>query len=340
MTDHPSDPSGPIGIIGAGRMGRGIALCFAMAGVPCLLVDFKERDKADRAALEAEVRRELAGDLEFLAALDLLSRQDISPMVDRIRFMGFREAQDDLARCALVFEAVPEVMAIKENGLRWISRHGAPEAIIASTTSTFVVDDLARFTAGPERFVNAHWLNPAHLMPLVEVSQGAATAEDTMDRLIGMLEAIGKIPARLGASAGYIVPRIQALAMNEAARMVEEGVATAAEIDKAVRVGFGVRFAVLGLLEFTDWGGGDILYYASNYLSKMIDKDRFRVPDIVARNMSEGRNGLRDGEGFYDFSNMDVEAYRRDRLENFVRLLRHLDLLPRRRSAPPPAYPQ
>jgi 3-hydroxybutyryl-CoA dehydrogenase len=335
MMDRPSDspdPPGLVGIIGAGRMGRGIALCFAMAGVPSFLVDLKEREKADRAALEADVRRELAGDLEFLASLGLLSRRGIEPMLGLVRFMEPGEARGGLARCALVFEAVPEVMALKESCLRWISEHGAPEAIIASTTSTFLVDDLARFVTGPGRFVNAHWLNPAHLMPLVEVSQGAATCEDTMSRLIGMLEAIGKIPARLGASAGYIVPRIQALAMNEAARMVEEGVATAAEIDKAVRVGFGVRFAVLGLLEFTDWGGGDILYYASNYLSKMVDKERFQVPDVVARNMSEGRNGLRDGKGFYDFSNMDIEAYRRDRLKNFVRLLQHLDLLPRRRS--------
>ena len=91
---------------------------------------------------------------------------------------------------------------------------------------------------------------------------------------------------------GYIVPRIQALAMNEAARMVEEGVATAEDIDKAIKYGFGFRFAVLGMLEFIDWGGGDILYYASRYLTEALGSERYAAPEIVERNMREGRIGL------------------------------------------------
>ncbi len=86
---------------------------------------------------------------------------------------------------------------------------------------------------------------------------------------------------------GYIVPRIQALAMNEAARMVEEGVASAEDIDKAIKYGFGFRFAVLGLLEFIDWGGGDILYYASRYLTGALGSERYAAPEIVERNMNE-----------------------------------------------------
>ena len=91
---------------------------------------------------------------------------------------------------------------------------------------------------------------------------------------------------------GYIVPRIQALAMNEAARMVEEGVASAEDIDKAIKYGFGFRFAVLGMLEFIDWGGGDILYYASRYLTQALGSERYAAPEIVERNMREGRIGL------------------------------------------------
>jgi 3-hydroxyacyl-CoA dehydrogenase len=87
------------------------------------------------------------------------------------------------------------------------------------------------------------------------------------------------------------VPRIQALAMNEAARMVEEGVASAEDIDKAIKYGFGFRFAVLGLLEFIDWGGGDILYYASRYLTGALGSERYAAPEIVERNMAEGAAG-------------------------------------------------
>jgi len=130
-----------------------------------------------------------------------------------------------------------------------------------------------------------------------------------------------------GPAPGYIVPRIQALAMNEAARMVEEGVASAADIDTAIRTGFGPRFAVLGLLEFIDWGGCDILYYASTYLAGEIGP-RFAPADGVVRNMNAGRDGVRTGAGFHDYADVDVAAYMRQRLGEFARLLEHLGLAP------------
>jgi 3-hydroxybutyryl-CoA dehydrogenase len=114
--------------------------------------------------------------------------------------------------------------------------------------------------------------------------------------------------------------------MNEAARLVEEGVASAEDIDKAVKYGFGFRFAILGLLEFIDWGGGDILFYASRYMTEAMKSDRFEAPQIVKDNMAAGRNGLRDGKGFYDFTTMDVPAYRRERLSAFLKALDGLGL--------------
>jgi 3-hydroxybutyryl-CoA dehydrogenase len=114
--------------------------------------------------------------------------------------------------------------------------------------------------------------------------------------------------------------------MNEAARMVEEGVATAEEIDKAIKYGFGFRFAVLGMLEFIDWGGGDILYYASRYLTKALGSERYAAPAIVERNMQDGHIGLRSGRGFLDYENLDIDAYRRDRLAAFVAMLGQLGL--------------
>ena len=129
------------------------------------------------------------------------------------------------------------------------------------------------------------------------------------------------------AAPGYIVPRIQALAMNEAARMVEEGVASPEDLDKAIKYGFGFRFAVLGMLEFIDWGGGDILYYASRYLTKALDDPRYASPDIIARNMEAGHIGLKTQRGFLNYEGMDVDAYRADRLKAFVAMLRHFDLV-------------
>ena len=141
-----------------------------------------------------------------------------------------------------------------------------------------------------------------------------------------LLEGIGKKPVVCAATPGFIVPRIQALAMNEAARMVEEGVASAEDIDKAIRYGFGFRYAVLGLLEFIDWGGGDILYYASRYLEGALGSDRYRAPEVISSNMHEGRIGMRTGAGFLDYSGLDIDAYREQRLAEMVELLRHFGL--------------
>ena len=200
------------------------------------------------------------------------------------------------------------------------------QSIIASTTSTILVDDLARSVEHAQRFLNVHWLNPAYLIPLVEVSPGAATDPGVTARVKTLLEGIGKVPVICAATPGFIVPRIQALAMNEAARMVEEGVASPRDIDKAIRYGFGFRYAVMGLLEFIDWGGGDILYYASRYLEGALGSDRYRAPEVISRNMHEGRIGMRTGAGFLDYSGLDVEDYREQRLATLVDLLRHFGL--------------
>jgi len=319
--------SDTIGIVGAGRMGRGIALSYIFAGVPVLLVDLKERNAQERELLVSSAHEELRKDLDFLASVGMVNT-DAIPSI--LALASFSNAQDEccpLARCSIVYEGVPEVMTAKQEAFRFISSHVSNEAIIASTTSTFLVTELAELVANPARFINAHWLNPAHLMPLVELSRSEQTSQLVIKRLIASLESIGKVPVVCSASPGYIVPRIQALAMNEAARLVEEGVASAEDVDKAINVGFGLRFAVLGLLEFIDWGGGDILHYASAYLSSTIG-DRYTAPEIIGENMRTGKNGLRDGRGFFDYSGIDIDAYRRQRMLDFVALLKHRNLLP------------
>jgi len=221
---------------------------------------------------------------------------------------------------------VPEVVDLKREVLAAASNHTGRETIIASTTSTILVDDISSAVEGPARFLNVHWLNPAYLIPLVEISPGMATDPAVTARVKALVEGIGKVPVVCAATPGFIVPRIQALAMNEAARMVEEGVASAEDIDKAIRYGFGFRYAVLGLLEFIDWGGGDILYYASRYLEGALGSERYRSPEVISRNMRDGRIGLRTGAGFLDYSGMDVDAYREQRLAELVNLLRHFGL--------------
>jgi 3-hydroxybutyryl-CoA dehydrogenase len=309
---------------GAGRMGRGIAIVFAYAGHDVRLVDLKARGAADAAAVAREAIEETRAALATLADLGVMPRSAVDTIAARI---SFHSGPAVLADADVIFEGVPETREAKRDALAAISRAARPDAIVASTTSTMLSDELQALVDPPERFLNAHWLNPAYLVPLVEVSPGALTDPAVVARVKGLLERIGKVPVVCKASPGYIVPRIQALAMNEAARLVEEGVASAEDVDRAIKYGFGLRYAVLGLIEFIDWGGGDILFYASRYLREAMHDERFAAPRIVEENMRAGRVGLRTGKGFYDFEGVDVAAYRRERLGAFVALLKHFDLL-------------
>jgi 3-hydroxybutyryl-CoA dehydrogenase len=315
-----------IAAVGAGRMGRGIAQVFAYAGYPVTLVDLKERPADKRAALFAAARAEIGENLAFLASLGLFDKAGCDTILARISCAGPEEAAEALGKADIIFEGVPETLDAKREALEMVSAHARADAVIASTTSTILVDTLAGLVTQPERFLNAHWLNPAYLIPLVEVSPGEKTDPEVTDRFCAFLESVGKVPVRCKASPGYIVPRIQAIAMNEAARLVEEGVATAEDVDRAVRVGFGPRFAAMGMLEFIDWGGGDILYYAANYLKKELKAERYDPPRIVVRNMEDGATGLTAGRGFYRFDEMDVDAWRREKLARFVTLIRDMDL--------------
>jgi 3-hydroxybutyryl-CoA dehydrogenase len=306
MTARPA-----IACIGAGRMGRGIAVAFAYAGHTVTMIDAKPRSAEAFATLEAEALGEVTKTLASLARFGLLTEDDAKTVIARVSVVPPDDMAATLAGAAIVFEGVPEVVDLKREVLAAASKW---------------VDDLSGAVENPRRFLNVHWLNPAYLIPLVEISPGAATDPDVIAKVKALLEGIGKMPVVCAATPGFIVPRIQALAMNEAARMVEEGVASAEDIDKAIRYGFGFRYAVLGLLEFIDWGGGDILYYASRYLEGALHSDRYRAPEVISNNMRDGRIGMRTGAGFLDYSGLDIDAYREQRLAAMVELLRHFGL--------------
>jgi 3-hydroxybutyryl-CoA dehydrogenase len=312
--------------VGAGRMGRGIAISFAYAGHRIALVDLRRRTPEAWQALRAQAQAEIRGALQGLARLGAIAPEQIPQIEERVELVDAEGAPAALAAAELVFEGVPETMEAKREAFEVLNRHCSDEAILTSTTSSILVTQLAELVTRPERFLNMHWLNPAYLIPVVELSTHAGTSEAVLARTRSLMEGIGKLPVVCGPAPGYIVPRLQALVMNEAARMVEEGVATAAEIDKATRFGLGLRFAALGVVEFIDFGGCDILHHASREMAGSIDADRYRAPAIVGRMMEEGRLGLKSGSGFYEYGDRDVAAYRLDVLSRVLGQLRHAGL--------------
>ena len=312
-----------IAAVGAGRMGRGIALAFAYAGHEVALVDLKPRNDWDR--LRSEAMEEMRASLAMLAELDAMPADAVPRIMARISAVP-ASAATVLKESEIIFEAVPETLEAKRDAFARICELAAADAVLASTTSTILVTDLVPMVTRPQRLLNAHWLNPAYLIPLVELSTHAGTAAAVVTKMKRLLEDAGKVAVVCGPTPGYIVPRLQALIMNEAARMVEEGAASAEDIDKATRYGLGLRFAAIGVVEFIDYGGNDILYYASEYLARTVSAERYTAPQNVQRLMREGHLGLKSGQGFYDYRSRDTRAYRKDVLARTLRELRQSGL--------------
>ena len=194
-------PSAPIPIVslGAGRMGRGIALAFAYAGMPVALVDFKSRSDAAWLRLRDEAMEEIRSSLSMLAELGMLGDSDetrrkktMERILEKVELIRLEESSTSLRQAELVFEAVPETLEAKRDALERLCLHCSSSATIASTTSTILVTDLVPMVSHPERLLNAHWLNPAYVVPLVEISTHPGTDLQVLAKLKALLEAIGK----------------------------------------------------------------------------------------------------------------------------------------------------
>jgi 3-hydroxybutyryl-CoA dehydrogenase len=306
-------------------MGRGIGHVFAWAGYGVDIIDFKPRPAAEHARIADAARAEIAANLGLLRELGEVA--DVERILRRVRVLSNDEAPAALAAVDVLFEGVTETEEAKRDAFARACRHLRPDAVIASTTSSMLADKLAAMVTKPERFLNAHFLNPAYLIPLVEVSPAKSTAESTFATIRQLLESAGKVVVRCAASPGFIVPRLQAAAMNEAARLVEEGVATPEDIDRAVRAGFGPRYTAMGLCEFIDYGGLDILYYASSSMARALGAPRYEPPALIRALMEAGKRGAREGQGLYDWRGRDLAGYQRELVGRYVALFRHLGLL-------------
>jgi 3-hydroxybutyryl-CoA dehydrogenase len=308
-----------VAVLGPGRIGRPIAVTFALAGCRVLLVDVKDRARAERRARGADARREMERDLRLMAEEEVITPAEVAPALDRIED---RSGFDGLAAASFVQEALPERRELKREILGRLAGRLAPDTIIASTSSTISPSHLADAVEHPERFLVAHWLNPAHVVPLVEIVPGPRTTEIVVARTIDRLERLGKVPVRCADAPGFIGPRMQVLLMNEAVRLVAEGVATPADVDRAFRAGMGFRYAAMGLFEFIDWGGIDVLYEASRYLTEARADDRFRPAPLVEDKIARGELGPKTGRGFFDYTGAARDRFETDKLRALLRQLR------------------
>lgn len=326
QTDVLATPT-TIVALGAGRMGRSIALAYALHRYSVTILDFKERSSKDFQQLQTDIYLELDQSLRSLVQLGMVPEHMQAEIAACIQVAPVAAAEQSLQHADLVYEGVPETLEAKKDALQRASKLAAKTTIIASTTSTMKVEELAQYVEHPERFLNAHWLNPAFLIPLVELSTHAQTRSVVFETVQNSLTGIGKVPVKCS-GAGFIVPRLQALIMNEAARMVEEGVASAEQIDLATRYGLGFRFSAIGLLEFIDFGGTDILFYANQYLAQNLSAERYNCPEIIQHKMDTGQLGIKTGQGFFAYEQEQIEQARSQVLARHLGMLQHVGLAP------------
>jgi 3-hydroxybutyryl-CoA dehydrogenase len=309
-----------VAVLGPGRIGRQIALAFALGGCHVRLVDAKQGRPAGAAERAlAEARREIERDVGLMVEEQVIDQTESVAVLARIEE---RVGLDALRGCGFVQEALPESVPLKQATFARLKGVVDDDAIIASGSSTISPSDVCDAVDRPERFLVAHWLNPAHIIPLVDVVPGPRTAPETVARTLALLESLGKTPVRCGDSPGFIGPRLQVLLMNEAVRLVEEGVATPEDVDRAFRAGMGFRYASIGIFEFIDWGGVDILYRASRYMTEALGDERFKPARMVEEKMARNELGPKTGRGFFDYSGERREAFETEKLRALLRRLR------------------
>ena len=306
-------------IVGPGRMGVGIvtAILLANRGHAVTLLDTKARKPGREMAALSKALNDIRDNLILLGELGLW-KGDAGQACTGI---GVSRDLTDVSQASFVFEALPEKVDLKKDFFAKIGDLIDEAAVVASATSTFHLRVFLDVCSKPGNIVTAHWLNPAFLIPLVEIAYVEKTHPRAVERTQAFLRYIGKIPVTMKSSPGFIVPRIQVAAMNEAVRILEEGVTTAEEIDTAIKAGFGFRLGVMGLMEFIDLGGLDILAHAGNYLHSALGGNHYKPPDLVSEKMRSNEVGPRTGKGIFDYANVDTSAMFQQKYRGFVELL-------------------
>ncbi|HUF51920.1 MAG TPA: 3-hydroxyacyl-CoA dehydrogenase family protein [Longimicrobiales bacterium] len=279
-----------VAVLGAGTMGHGIAQVCAMAGYVVSLADATE-DLARRGLerirtnLDEGVQR---GKLDAAAADTHYGRVQVMPSLD-----AAAQGAD------IIIEAVPEKAELKRDVLARAERAADESALLASNTSSLSIGDMQQWLTRPQQFLGLHFFNPVHINRLVEVVRGPHSTDPTVQRGLELVARIGKEAVLVNDSPGFATSRLGVLLGLEAMRMVEEGVASAADIDRAMELGY--RHP-MGPLRLTDLVGLDVRLDIARYLHEKLRAEHYRPPRILERMVADGTLGRKSGRGFYDWS--------------------------------------
>jgi 3-hydroxybutyryl-CoA dehydrogenase len=279
-----------LAVIGAGTMGHGIAYVAALAGCPVTLTDSRPEMLAP--ATE-RIDRLLAGGVER-GKLTALAAE-----AARARLQATPSLADAVNNVDVTIEAIFENLAAKRHLFEALDRLTPPHVLLATNTSSLSVNQIAEAVKDPSRVVGMHFFNPVHLMRLVEIVRHDRCSADSVDRGVALAREMGKEPIVVKDSPGFASSRLGLALGLEAMRMLEEGVATAEDIDKAMELGYNHP---MGPLKLTDLVGLDVRLAIAEYLHRTLEDSQFEPPRILRDKVAKGELGKKTGKGFYTWS--------------------------------------
>jgi 3-hydroxybutyryl-CoA dehydrogenase len=304
-----------VAILGIGRMATGLAVDLALNGCPVDVIDIKPRDAAEREG------KAIGLQAEFMVSAARLGRKT-SDLVAPV-YCG---ADIPAKNYAYVFEALPEEIPVKQAAYEAMGETIANAIALCSMTSTFTVEELMAGMTLSADMVVTHFMNPPWLIPFLEVVTPDSMKAENVEALFAFLRRCGHMPIRCKSSPGFVISRLQVGLMNEAVRLMEEGVASPEDIDRAITHGWGYRFPVMGILEFIDAGGLDILHHGGHSVAKALNRPDLNSPALIGQKYAEGAYGTKTLKGLFDYGDGSELAKREAvRLDQQVRLKALLD---------------
>ncbi len=306
---------GDVAVLGLGTMGHGIAQTFAVAGCNVRGYD------VDPGAGDTLVER-IQANLKQMADAGLMDDSAIPAVLKRIT--ACRSESEAAEGAQFVIEAVREDLTVKQELFARLEATLGRDAILASNTSSYRISDIAAKLHWPDRVVATHWFNPPHIVPVVEVVPGRKTSSETTQTTYNLLARVGKLPVRINQEIpGFLVNRDQVAMFREIWDLLDRGIASAVDIDRAIRGSIGLRLAALGPLAIIDFAGWDVTGKVYQNLITDLRSDT-ELPQSVRRLLEEGRLGVKTGQGIYNYPADSAQRSKAERDQTYLELIKLL----------------
>ncbi len=305
-----------IGILGAGLMGHGLAQVFAVKGCDVTIYDHNQE------TLSVIIER-VRENLGVFARLGIVEKDEVEPALKRIRL-----APDLKEMCrdrAFIIEAVSEILDAKRRVFSEMEQFVPAGTILASNTSAIQISKIAKGLRHPERVVGTHFWNPPHVVPCVEVIKADKTSDEVFEATYLLMQQVGKKPVRvLKDVPGFLGNRMQHALWREAIKLVEDGIASAEDVDTVVKSAFGLRLAFLGPLETADLAGLDLTHQVQEDLFKHIDRSTTPAK-LLEEKLRQGKTGAKSGCGFHEWPHEKLKRVVEKRDSVLLRILQQVE---------------